>query len=49
MINFISNVDSRLSDFNISLDKALKLRNYHDQVYGQFKCYIEQDGVEITD
>jgi hypothetical protein len=46
MINFISTVDSRLSDFNISLDKAVKLRDYHDKIYGKFKSMIEIDGIE---
>jgi hypothetical protein len=45
--NFISLIDKRLDDKNLSLARAIKLMNYHIELYGENSCHIEQDGVEI--
>ena len=49
MINFISLIDERHCQNDISFEMAIKLRHYHDQVYGKFNCIIEIDGVEYED
>jgi len=45
--NFISYVDTRHSALGISLKEAEGLFRYHSQIFGEGRCHIESDSVEV--